>query len=458
MWLNRTRAIKTSPGELSKMINDAEQGIILIVDDNPTNLEVLYGALTEAGYEVLVEMDGKSGIDQAKYTVIDLILLDVMMPGIDGFETCRLLKEELLTKDIPVIFMTALSDVVDKVKGLSLGAVDYITKPFQQEEVLARIKTHLKLHRLTLELWQEKQLLEHRVQQRTEKLSQALEELQKAQYQLVNSEKMSALGQLVAGFAHEINNPLSFLSGNLDQANQAANDVIDYLCLCQKKCPPTDQEVLKKAEEIELEYLVEDLPQMLSSMRVGIERIANLSQALRTFARGDSEEKCLANIHDGLDSTLIILQHRLKANHIRPEIQVIKNYGTLPEIPCYLGKLNQVFMNILSNAIDALEEMNQERSFAEIKADPNQIIITTDFAETKQIIFIKIKDNAGGIPDQINIKVFDELFTTKSVGKGTGLGLSISRKIVEENHGGSLTFESVFGEGTEFTIGLPQCL
>lgn len=440
------------------MNGQTEKGIILIIDDHPTNLEVLYGALTEAGYEVLVEMDGKSGIEQAKYTVIDLILLDVMMPGIDGFETCRLLKEELLTKDIPVIFMTALSDVVDKVKGLSLGAIDYITKPFQQEEVLARVKTHVKLHRLKLELWQEKQLLEHRVQQRTEKLSQALEELQKTQYQLVNSEKMSAIGQLVAGFAHEINNPLSFLSGNLDQANQAANDVIDYLCLCQKKCPPTDQEVLKKAEEIELEYLVEDLPQMLSSMRVGIERIANLSQALRTFARGDSEDKCLANIHDGLDSTLIILQHRLKANHIRPEIQVIKNYGTLPEIPCYLGKLNQVFMNILSNAIDALEEMNQERSFAEIKADPNQIIITTEFAETKPIIFIKIKDNAGGIPDQINIKVFDELFTTKSVGKGTGLGLSISRKIVEENHGGSLTFESVFGEGTEFTIGLPQCL
>ena len=440
------------------MNGQTEKGIILIIDDHPTNLEVLYGALTEAGYEVLVEMDGKSGIEQAKYTDIDLILLDVMMPGIDGFETCRLLKEELLTKDIPVIFMTALSDVVDKVKGLSLGAIDYITKPFQQEEVLARVKTHVKLHRLKLELWQEKQLLEHRVQQRTEKLSQALEELQKTQYQLVNSEKMSAIGQLVAGFAHEINNPLSFLSGNLDQANQAANDVIDYLCLCQKKCPPTDQEVLKKAEEIELEYLVEDLPQMLSSMRVGIERIANLSQALRTFARGDSEDKCLANIHDGLDSTLIILQHRLKANHIRPEIQVIKNYGTLPEIPCYLGKLNQVFMNILSNAIDALEEMNQERSFAEIKADPNQIIITTEFAETKPIIFIKIKDNAGGIPDQINIKVCDELFTTKSVGKGTGLGLSISRKIVEENHGGSLTFESVFGEGTEFTIGLPQCL
>ncbi|MGL4376314.1 MAG: hybrid sensor histidine kinase/response regulator [Microcoleaceae cyanobacterium] len=441
------------------MINDAEQGIILIVDDNPTNLEVLYGALTEAGYEVLVEMDGKSGIEQAKYTVIDLILLDVMMPGIDGFETCRLLKEEILTQEIPIIFMTALSDVVDKVKGLSLGAVDYITKPFQKEEVLARIKTHIKLHRLKLELWQEKQLLEHRVQQRTEKLSQALEELQKAQYQLVNSEKMSALGQLVAGFAHEINNPLSFLSGNLEQATQATNDMIDYLCLCQEKCHPTDQEVSRKGEEIELEYLMEDLPQMLSSMRVGIERIANLSKALRTFARGDSEDKCLANVHDGLDSTLMILQHRLKANNTRPEIQVIKNYdGRLPEISCYLGKLNQVFMNILSNAIDALEEMNKERSFGEIKFHPNQIIITTDFDARKKIIVIKIKDNAGGIPEPIKSKVFDELFTTKSVGKGTGLGLSISRKIVEENHGGTLTFESFLGEGTEFTICLPQYL
>jgi signal transduction histidine kinase len=217
--------------------------------------------------------------------------------------------------------------------------------------------------------------------------------------------------------------------------------------------------VIRKGEEIELEYLMEDLPQMLSSMRVGIERIANLSKALRTFARGDSEDKCLANIHDGLDSTLMILQHRLKANNTRPEIQVIKNYEErLPEIPCYLGKLNQVFMNILSNAIDALEEMNQKRSFGEIKAHPNQIVITTEFEQTKKIILIKIKDNAGGIPEQIQIKVFEELFTTKSVGKGTGLGLSISRKIVEENHGGTLKFESFLGEGTEFTICLPQYL
>ena len=232
-----------------------------------------------------------------------------------------------------MIFVTALSDVVDKVKGLSLGAVDYSRKPFQQEEVLAPIKTHVKLHQLKLKLWQEKQLLEDRVQQRTEKLSQALEQLQKTQYQLVNSEKMSDLGQLVAGFAHEINNPLSFLSGNFVQGTQATNDMIDYLCLCQEKCPPTDQEVSLKAEEIELEYLREDLPQMLSSMRVGIERIANLSKALRTFTRGDSEDKCLANVHDGLDSTLMILQHRLKANNTRQEIQVIKNMDDFLKFP-----------------------------------------------------------------------------------------------------------------------------
>ena len=194
---------------------------------------------------------------------------------------------------------------------------------------------------------------------------------------------------------------------------------------------------------------------MLSSMKVGAERIRNISNSLRTFYRGDTGDKVLANIHEGIDSTLTILQHRLKANNERPAIKTIKDYGDIPPVKCYLGKLNQVFMNILVNAIDSIEESNQGKSFTEIEAAPNTIAIKTELSEADPSVVIKIKDNGKGISDEIKSKIFDQFFTTKSIGKGTGLGLSISRQIVEETHGGSLTCSSVEGEGSEFTIMIP---
>ncbi|MGE5656832.1 MAG: response regulator [Actinomycetota bacterium] len=436
----------------------AKKGTILVIDDNSNNLEIIYNLLEEYHYEVLVEMDGESGILQVKNNPPDLILLDVMMPGIDGFETCRILQGYPGLREIPIIFMTALSDPVDKVKGLKLGAVDYITKPFHSEEVIARIGVHLKLRRLNLELIDQKQQLEQRVQERTLELWQALEHLKQIQLQLISTEKMSSIGQLVAGIAHEINNPVGCISGNLGLANQAVQDLINYLQLYQKKFPDPGEELKEKAEEIELEYLVQDLPEMLSSMKMGIGRIGELSTSLRTFSRADSVTKELANIHEGLDSTLMILHHRLKVNDTRPAIQVIKKYGEIPPIECYLGKLNQVFMNLIANAIDSLEEANQGRSFQEIKANPNQIIITTALSPHAQNVIIKIRDNGKGIPEELQPKIFDYLFTTKPVGKGTGLGLSISRQIVEETHGGCLTCESVMGEWTEFVIVLPHQL
>jgi signal transduction histidine kinase len=194
---------------------------------------------------------------------------------------------------------------------------------------------------------------------------------------------------------------------------------------------------------------------MLSSMKLGCDRINNISTSLCTFSRNDSTGKVFGNIHEGIDSTILILQHRLKANHNRPEIKVIKKYGEIPLIRCYLGQLNQVFMNIIANAIDALEESNGERTFLEIQANPNIITIKTEMTEDKQSAVIKIKDNGKGIPEEVRSRIFDHLFTTKSVGKGTGLGLSISRQIVEETHGGTLSCESVLGQGTEFTISIP---
>ncbi|MBD0341879.1 MAG: HAMP domain-containing histidine kinase, partial [Microcoleus sp. Co-bin12] len=204
------------------------------------------------------------------------------------------------------------------------------------------------------------------------------------------------------------------------------------------------------AEEIDLDYLVEDLPKMLSSMKIGCDRIKNISTSLRTFSRADTAHKVEANIHEGLDSTLMILRHRLKANGKYPEIQIIKDYGNIPTVKCYLGQLNQVFMNLLANAIDALEESNQGRDFAYLEAHPNQITIRTKVEGER--VKISIADNGNGISEEVKNQIFDHLFTTKDVGKGTGLGLALARQIVEEKHGGKLSCISALGEGTEFVI------
>ncbi|MFK0732312.1 MAG: sensor histidine kinase [Gloeotrichia echinulata GP01] len=423
------------------MITD-KQNLIMIVDDNANNAKVLFDFLQASGFRVLVAKSGESALEKLQVITPDLILLDVMMPGIDGFETCRRFKEKEVTQDIPVIFMTALSDVVDKVTGLSLGAVDYITKPFQQEDVLARINVHLKLRHLNQKL-----------EQRAAELSSTLYQLQQSQLQLVQSEKMSTLGELVAGVAHEINNPAGFIRGNLTYAQKYVQDLIEHIHLYKNQATPV--EISQHATKIELDYLLKDLPKILLSMESGVDRICDLSVSLRSFSRADSTIKIPFNIHDSIDSTILILQHRLKASDTHPAIEVIKNYGDLPEIKCYPGQLNQVFMNLLANAIDALEESNLGRSYREIAANPNKIIIQTFLTEDKNHILIKIKDNGVGMSEVVQEKIFEHLFTTKPVGKGTGLGLSISHQIIVQKHGGTLEVHSAIGEGSEFTITIP---
>ncbi|MUG96363.1 AAA family ATPase [Scytonema sp. UIC 10036] len=294
---------------------------------------------------------------------------------------------------------------------------------------------------------------EAQLQQKAEELETALQELQQAQLQIVQSEKMSALGNLVAGIAHEMNNPLGFISASLQQAKPTIADLVKHLKLYQENLPSPSEEILDHAEEIDLDYTLEDLPKIIDSMTMACNKLKNISTSIRTFSRADRDYKVPFHIHEGIDSTILILKHRLKANEQRPAIEVITDYGNLPQISCFPGQLNQVFMNILANAIDALDESNTGRSFAEIQALPNRIIIKTK--SDKKWITIIIADNGIGMSKEVQQRIFDHLFTTKGVGKGTGLGLAIARQIVEETHNGKLKCNSVLGEGTEFFIEIP---
>ncbi|MBD2211098.1 AAA family ATPase [Nostoc linckia FACHB-104] len=301
---------------------------------------------------------------------------------------------------------------------------------------------------------------EAQAQQKAQELETAMQDLQQTQLQMVQSEKMSALGNLIAGVAHEINNPVGFIVGNLQPARDYINDVLGILDLYQQQFPNPGAVITDEIEAIDLEYIREDLPKLIDSMKLGVDRIRNISISLRNFSRADKDYKIPFNLHEGINSTILILKHRLKANESRPAIDVTTNYGNLPEVECFPGQLNQVFMNILANAIDSLEEFNQQRTQGEFRPHSHQITIKTAYipesdSDSTPYVVIRIKDNGTGMTPEVKAKVFDHLFTTKPVGKGTGLGLAIARQIVVERHEGTINVDSILGEGTEFTIKLP---
>jgi len=313
------------------------------------------------------------------------------------------------------------------------------------------------------------QRVEEALRQTNKRLLQTLKTLRQTQAQLIQSEKMSSLGQLVAGVAHEINNPVTFIHGNLPYVNDYVRDLLDLLSLYQQRYPDPDLDIQEKAEAIDLDFITQDLPKTLSSMKVGTDRIHQIVKSLRSFSRLDEAKKKRVDIHEGINSTLLILQHRLKATGVNPGIVVIKEYGILPPVECYPGPLNQVFMNILSNAIDALEMETEDWGLLAGKQkeaiSSSQFPITNPQSKTPTIrirtevvedsVLISIADNGSGISEAIREQIFDPFFTTKPVGKGTGIGLSISYQIVVEKHKGVLKCLSEPGKGTEFLIEIP---
>ncbi|WP_333187361.1 PAS domain S-box protein [Microcoleus sp. B3-D7] len=295
---------------------------------------------------------------------------------------------------------------------------------------------------------------EGREREKAQDLESALRELRSTQTQLIQTEKMSSLGQLVAGIAHEINNPVNFIHANIDYLNQYTKQLLDLVTLYEQEYPEPNSKIVDRIQEIDLDFMADDLRKLVGSMQVGTERIRQIVLSLRNFSRLDESAMKPVDIHVGIESTLLILQHRLKSRDSRPEIEVIKEFGKLPLVECYASQLNQVFMNIIANGIDAIEERYQQLSVPQSETKSGRIAISTGVTP-QNTVRVEISDNGTGIPEGIVDRIFNPFFTTKAVGKGTGLGMSIAHSIVVEKHKGKIECISSIGCGTTFKIEIP---
>lgn len=428
----------------------ANQITVLLIDDQVIIGEAVRRILADT-LDITLHYcsDPTQAIQTALNIAPTVILQDLVMPSVDGLMLLRWFRNHPVTCNIPIIMLSAKEEPKLKAEAFTQGANDYLIKLPDRIELIARIRYHSKAYNSLKAL----SIATTTAQQQTQQLEQTLLKLQKTQAQLIQTEKMSSLGQLVACVAHEINNPVNFIHGNVNYASEYVQTLLNLAQLCSKYESDLVPEIQEQLSEIDLDFLLEDLPKLLSSMTIGTNRIQQIVLSLRNFSRVDEPEMKPVDIHEGIDSTLLILHNRLKAKPSCEEIQIIKEYGKLPLVECYAGQLNQVFMNIISNAIDALESHEKQQTFVEVEAI-NTITIYT-YVKDEKYISIHISDNGPGMPQEVQNHIFDPFFTTKPVGKGTGIGLSISHQIISEKHHGTIQCRSETGRGTEFYIEIP---
>lgn len=466
---------------------NSSKGNLLIVDDTPANLRLLVEIFKERGYQVRPAPNGELALSAAQGIPPDLILLDIMMPKMDGYEVCKRLKADQRTKEIPVIFISAINEVLDKVKAFTVGGVDYITKPFQVEEVLARVETHLALRHL-----------QKSFQAQNEDLAKTLQQLKTTQDQLIESEKMAALGQLIAGIAHEVNTPLGAIRSSVENMiNFLNHNLEDLPGFFRQLSPEAEQEFLKliqasikqkaslssrekrqirkrfigdfaerniKSPEIIADYLVDmgiyeeierfypflqtsgsleilnvayQLASLLKSaenIKIATDRAAKVVFSLKSYAHYDKTgKKIKADLIEGLETVLTLYQNQFKQG-----VEVKRNYQKLPLVECYPDELNQVWTNIIHNALQAMEHKGT---------------LNIEAKQQDDTILVGITDSGQGIPLEIQKKIFEPFFTTKLPGEGSGLGLDIVKKIIDK-HQGKIKVNSLPGQ-TTFTILIP---
>lgn len=432
---------------------------VLVVDDQPIIIESIRRLLaSESDIEIHTCSDPTLALATAAELEPSLILQDLVMPDVDGLMLVKFFRAHPKTKDIPIIVLSSKEDAKIKASAFSVGANDYLVKLPDPVELIARMRYHATAYQNLLKRDEAEQTLaynkelERRVEERTTELQQALNNLKQAQAKLIHTEKMNSMGQLVAGIAHEVNNPINFIYGNLNYMNGYVQDLLEMIQLYQNYCPKPSEEIAEKLEELDLEFTSADLLQSFVSLRSGAKRIRNLVLSLRNFSRFDEAEVKPVNVHEGIESTLAMLSSKLR------DISVEKQFSQLPQVECYASQLNQTFMHIIQNAIEALARDKKTASTSALENAPSpKITISTEAIDSHRV-GISIADNGPGIAPDIQERIFDPFFTTKEVGGGAGLGLSISHQIVTVQHCGSLSCHPVLGEGTKFVIELPVAL